>query len=150
MTTLAMPRAAAPLFLPRRAPAVRPVFRERLAERVDPFLREVTVRAGGRLETTRLLDPGDLDFADEVAALEAEGYEPTRLHQAKALVDAADFPRLSASFLAKGDAFYAPDPSGFARNCHAAWDHLRCRFEVTPGGEDAEGRYVAFTKVRYP
>lgn len=145
-----MPRAAAPLFLPRRAPATRPTFRGRLAERVDPFLREATVRVGGRLETTRLLDPDDPDFAEEVAALADDGFEPTRLHQAKALVEAAEFPRLSASFLAKGDVFYAPDPAGFARNCHAAWDHLLQRFEVAPGGEGSDGRYIAFTKVEYP
>lgn len=145
-------RAAPPpqLFLPRRAPRARPILRDARGAPVDPFLRQVAVRVGGRRETTRLLDPDDADYAEEVAALESDGFEPTRLHQARALVGAADFPRLSASFVARGDVFYAFSPRGEPSNCHARWDHIARRFEAVEANRQIPGSFVALTKVEYP
>lgn len=116
---------------------------------IDPFLRQVSVRAGGRIETTRLIDPDDPEFAAELKALEEEGFEWTCLHQARALIGAADFPKLSASFVARGDVFYGPNSRGEARNCHAKWNHLLGRFEMVDAlsGDEA---YAAMTKVEYP
>ncbi len=150
LATLTRAALPPPLFLPRRAPRVRPIIRDARGAPVDPFLRQVAVRVGGRRETTRLLDPDDADYEEEVAALDAAGFEPTRLHQARALVEAADFPRLSASFVARGDVFYAFSPSGEAANCHPRWDHLARRFESVEALRPTPGTFVAFTKVEYP
>ena len=116
-----------------------------------PTLLTVQLPVGRRVETTRFLPPDTPNMDEALAALEADGFERTKMHQALAIRNASrEFPCRQISFLVRGETFYAPDKSGVVRNCHAAWDAAAQRFDVYPTHSYLPRFFTAVTKVEYP
>lgn len=116
-----------------------------------PTLLTVRLTVGRRVETTRFVPPDTPHIEEALAALEAEGFERTKMHQALAIRNASrEFPCRQVSFLVRGETFYAPDQSGTVRNCHAAWDATKQRFDLYPTHTYLPRFFTAVTKVEYP
>lgn len=116
-----------------------------------PTLLTVRLPVGRRIETTRFLPPDTPEMERVLDALDEEGFERTKMHQALAIKEASrEFPCRQVSFLVTGETFYAPDRNGTVRNCHAAWDATSQRFDLFPTHGDLSRFLVAVTKVEYP
>ena len=116
-----------------------------------PTLLTVTLPVGRRVETTRFVPPDTPHMDDALAALDEEGFELTKMHQALAIQKASrEFPCRQISFLVRGESFYAPDRNGLVRNCLAAWDATTQRFDLYPSHTYLPRFFVAVTKVEYP
>jgi hypothetical protein len=116
-----------------------------------PTLLTVRLPVGRRIETTRFIPPDTPNLEEALAALDGEGFERTKMHQALAIRNASrEFPCRQLSFLVRGETFYAPDQSGVVRNCHAAWDATKQRFELYPTHSYLPRFFTAVTKVEYP
>lgn len=116
-----------------------------------PTLLTARLQVGRRIETTRFVPPDTPHIDAAIAALDGEGFELTKMHQALAIRAAsAEFPCRQLSFLVRGETFYAPDRNGLVRNCLAAWDSTTQRFDLYPTHSYLPRFFVAVTKVEYP